>query len=458
MFECYLFRWTMRLSQVFVRSRELAPLIKQACAVDEPAQFMALMAKMPVEPRQLRLWRAIRQSATHFADRAGVKIPSWPDQAARPCFAGQQPYVDYYPAVLAKLDALETFGGASVYAFADYAPLGSDPWMARTPLPSVSAPNGLMLLRFCRSMRAHRGKDLRFVPPPSLSVLAEVAENLKGMITHTAKWLPPDSFSKKAAFARLRVLLNDYEAARVAAGNAGEFNSFWSARVFHRLGFRLPLVSLSKLLAHDELLPSVAATLAIFIERNALFIESVNEAKQFEEGGDLNFSSKEPGHVPLALADPKDGVRRSLHLQRRGSDHLLVSKTEVFNIGRGDAASLEELLRRLSGRWSLDVFTPLFLFRLGFAGIIDGRGSIRYSLVLAHVMWRLFGDRHPPNLLCSCSPPLTGPFVEAVCRAHGKLPDSLRAREPTLISRLLMSDETTIRREIFASWREEAQK
>jgi hypothetical protein len=449
----------MRLSQVFTRSQKLAPLIKQACAVDEPAQFTTLLAKMPVEPRQLLLWKAIREGAIHFADRAGVKIPSWPDQAARPCFAGQQPYVDYYPAVLAKLDALEDFGGTSVYAFADYAPLGSDPWMTRTALPSASAPDGLMPLRFCRSMRTHRGKDLRFVPPPSVEVLAEVAENLKGMITHTAKWLPEESFSKKAAFARLRVLLSDYEAARVAAKNTGEFNSFWSARVFHRLGFRLPLVSLSKLLARDELLPSVAATLAIFIERNALFIESVNQAMQFDDGGDLNFSSKEPGHVPLALADAETGMRRSLRLQRRGADHLLVSTkgTEVFNIGRADAASLEELLRRLSGRWSLDVFTPLFLFRLGVAGIIDGRGSIRYSLVMAHVMRRLFGDRHPPNLLCSCSPTLTGPFVDAVCSAQGKLPETLRSREPTLISRLLMSDEATIRREIAASWREEAQ-
>jgi hypothetical protein len=317
-----------------------------------------------------------------------------------------------------------------------------------------------MSLRFCRSIRAHRGKDLRFVPPPSSAVLAHVAEQLKGMITHTAKWLPQESFSKKAAFERLRALLSDYEEARVRAKNAGEFNSFWSARVFHRLGFRLPLVSLSKLLARDDLLPSIAATLAIFIERNALFIESVNQAMQFDDGGDLNFSSKEPGHVPLALADPANGVRRSLRLQRRGADHLLVSTTgtEVFNIGRADAASLEELLRRLSGRWSLDVFTPLFLFRLGIAGLIDGRGSIRYSLVLAHVLRRLFGDRHPPNLLCSCSPPLTGPFVDAVCRAQGKLPETFRAREPTLISRLLMSDETTIRREISASWREEAQK
>ena len=87
----------MRLSEVFARSQKLAPLIKQACAVDDPARLTALLVKMPVEPRQFLLWRAIRESAIHFADHAGESIPSWPDHAALPCFAGQQPYVTYYP-------------------------------------------------------------------------------------------------------------------------------------------------------------------------------------------------------------------------------------------------------------------------------------------------------------------------------------------------------------------------
>jgi hypothetical protein len=227
------------------------------------------------------------------------------------------------------------------------------------------------------------------------------------------------------------------------------------------LGFRLPLVSLSDLLAHDELLPSVASTLAVFIKQNELFIESINEAMQFDDGGDLNFSSKSLGHIPLALADPQSGVRRFLRVKRDGANYLLVSTKgteEVFNVGRADAGTLEELLRRLAGRWSLDVFTPLFLFRLGIAGIINGRGSIRYSLVLGHVMQRLFGQRHAPNLLCSCSPKLSGPFVEAVRRAHGQFPDSLRSREPTLIARLLSSEESMIRAEISTSWRDGIQE
>jgi hypothetical protein len=451
----------MRLSDLFAHHQKLAFLINEARAVDELQPFAALVAQTPVEPRHLRFWRAIRASAFSFAERAGGESETLPDQSGPPCFAGQQPYVDYYPAVLAKLDALEASHCGSFYAFADYAPFGSDPWMARTQIPSVSAGDGLLRLLFYRTMQAHQSKDLRFVPPPDAAAMADLAEKLKGMITHTAKWLPQESFSKKAAYARLRLLLRDYEAARCRARNAGEFNSFWSARIFHRLGFRLPLVSLSELLAQDELLPTVAATLSVFIKHNALFIESVEEALRFDDGNQLNFSTKSPGHVPLALADRQSGVRRCLRLKRRGADWLLMSGAgteEVFNIGGAEADTLAELLRRLAGRWSLDVFAPLFLFRLGVAGIINGRGSIRYSLVMAHVFKRLFGERPAPNLLCSCCPRLEGPFVEAVCRAHGRLPELLRTHEPTLIARLLYAEESQIREEIADSWRDGVQR
>lgn len=449
----------MRLSQVFVRSEKLRPLIEEARAVDDLGRFKALLAEEPlVETHPLPLWRAVRACAFRLADRAGVVAEPWPESGTRPCFAGQQPYVDYYPAVPAKLDALEASGRSSFYGFGDYAPLGSDHWMARTALPSVGAADGLLPFNFHRSVRARQGRDLRFVAAPDPSVIAELAEKLKGMITHTAKWVSTESFSKKSAFARLRLLLNDYDEACRRAEHAGEFNVLWSVRVFHRLGFRLPFVSLSELLARDELLPSVAATLSVFIRDNELFVESIDEALKLDDGGELNFNRKEPGHVPLALADARSHVRRSLRLERSGPDYLLVSAggtKEVFNVGSADAATLEELLRRLNGRWSLDVFAPIFLFRLGVAGIVNGRGSIRYSLVLAHVLKRLFGERHPPNLLCSCSPRLTGPFVSAVRNAYGRLPETLRSREPTLLTRLLASGEETIRKEIAASWRDD---
>jgi hypothetical protein len=435
----------MRLSEVFTRRAALAPLIESARATDDAETFISAVQAMPANAL---LAGAVRASANDFAATAAIDPPVMDDDGPI-AFAGQQPYVDYYPAVPVKLDALASCGGGSFFAFADYAPLGSDPWMSRTELPSVAAADGVLRLCFQRSLRAQQGRDLRFVPPPDSALLAAVAEKLKGLITDAARHA---TFPKSDAYRRLRELLAFYEEARVRASSLGGFNSIASARLFRRLGFALPFVSLSDLLGREELLPSIAETLAIFIREHALVVEAVNEAMAHDDGAELHFTKKESGHVPLAVAGA-DGIRRPMRLVMNGSDHLLVAGDDTFNAGRADAAALVELLRQLQGRWSLDVFAPLFLFRLGVAGIVNGRGSIRYSLVLGHVLQRVFGERHVPNLLCSTAPPPSGPLIEAVCHARGELPAALREYERTLIDRYLASDPPTIREEIRVAWR-----
>jgi hypothetical protein len=436
----------MRLAEVFSRCDALAPLLDAACATDDARAFAGGVRAMPCNAA---LARAVRAAADDFAARAGIESPAFEGDEPM-AFAGQQPYVDYYPAVPAKLDALAACGGASFYAFADYAPLGSDPWMARTALPCVAAADGVLRMAFQRSLRAHAGRDLRFVPPPDAAVLASVAETLKRTITEAARHA---AFAKGEAYARLRELLAGYDDARRRARSLGEFNAFHSARLFRRLGFAQPFVSMSDFLGRDDVLPSIAATLAHFIREHALVVDAVREAMAYDDRGELHFTAKEPGHVPLAVAGRDDGVRRPVRLEVRGGEHTLVAGDETFCAGRADAAALAEFLRALTGRWSLDIFAPLFLFRLGVAGIVNGRGSIRYSLVLAHVNARLFGGRHVPNLLCSCAPPPSGPLIDAVCRARGELPSALRDYEPTLIDRFLTGDAQTIRDEIRHSWR-----
>jgi len=435
----------MRLTEVFTRCDALAPLIQSACATDDAQTFInGVRAKPP----NAALARAVRASANDFADAAGIARPVMFDDGPI-AFAGQQPYVDYYPAVPVKLDALAACGGASFYAFADYAPLGSDPWMSRTELPSVAAVDGVLRLAFVRSSRAWQGRDLRFVPPPDAALLELIEAKLKGMITDAARHA---TFAKSDAYAQLRELMAGYKEARKRAHSLGAFNAIASARLFQRLGFSLPFVSLSDLLGRDELLPSIADTLATFIRERALVAGAVDEAMAYDDRGELHFTRKESDHVPLAIAG-EDGIRRPVRLVMKGDDHLLVADGETFNVGSADAASLVTLLRQLRSRWSLDVFAPLFLFRLGVAGIVNGRGSIRYSLVLGHVMQRLLGERHPPNLLCSTAPPPSGPLIEAVCRARGGLPPRLRDYEPTLIDRFLTNDPAMIREEIRVAWR-----
>ncbi|HEX6099450.1 MAG TPA: hypothetical protein VF432_24260 [Thermoanaerobaculia bacterium] len=424
----------MQLSDVFgSRRTQLAPLMETASATDQGERFRELVLAQPLDAT---LARAVREAGRAFAERAEIEEGMLTSGA----FGGQQPYVDYYPAVPAKLDPLDECGG--FYAFADYAPLGSDAWMARSELPSVTAAGGLLRLVFHRPLRAHEGKDLRFVPPPSRETLADVEEKLKAMISATARVVP---VARKEMFARLRVLLADYEFAREHASSAGAFNAIWSARTFRRIGFRAPLLSLADLVASDDLLPSIAETLALFIRERRAVAECVAEALALDDEHTLHFTGKGEDHVPLAIADG-NGTRQPV----RFDGDRLVANGQALDAGP-DAASLAEFLRVNRGRWSLDVFAPLFLFRAGVTGIVNGRGSIRYSLVLGKVMHRLFGVAHPPNLLCSCSPPPAGPFAEAVRRTLGD--EAVRGCEPTLIQRLLYDEPETIRRQIAESWR-----
>jgi hypothetical protein len=384
----------MRLSEVFPRCDLLAPLLRDACALEDEREFFARVAAMPLDAVLLR---NVRESAAAFARRAGIE--AGPVRGL--CFAGQQPYVDYYPAVLAKLDALEEAGG--FYAFADYAAVGTDRWMTRTTLPCATSADGVLHLSFMESQRAQRGKDLRFVPAPSRETLRSVEEQLKSLIAHAR--LP-----RKTAHGKLRLLMDDYEEARLRARHFADFTSIASARLFRRLGFTAPFVSMSELLEREE--ARIAEVLDVFARDTGRMVEAVDEALAIG-GGETGFTPKARGHVPLAAAGP-DGMRRP-------------------------AATLER------GRWSLDVFAPVFLMRLGITGLVSGRGSIRYSLVLGRVMQRLFGVPHVPNLLCSASPPPSGPFHEAA--------PALVTWEPTLIARLLTGEPATIREEIHASWR-----
>src|SRR5438067_5995683 len=304
----------MRLTEVFTRCDALAPLIESAGATDDAQSFISNVQAMPPNAA---LTRAVRASANDFAEAAGIAVPVMTD--APIAFAGQQPYVDYYPAVPVKLDALAACGGASFFAFADYAPLGSDPWMSRTELPSVAAADGVLRLAFVRSLRAWHGRDLRFVPPPDAAMLALIAEKLKGLITDAARHA---TLAKSDAYAHLRELMTGYDQARTRAHSLGEFNAIASARLFQRLGFSLPFVSLSDLLARDELLPSIAATLAVFIRERALVAEAVDEAMAYDARGELHFTPKNADHVRLAIAGADDGIRRAVRLVMKGEDHL----------------------------------------------------------------------------------------------------------------------------------------
>ena len=128
-------------------------------------------------------------------------------------------------------------------------------------------------------------------------------------------------------------------------------------------------------------------------------VEAANEAIRLAAPLNRGMSPRQPGHLPLSMTDPATGIRFGLRVARRGVDSVIVGTGPVpfaHDVGRAGQDELLMFLDAHRGRCSPNVFAPIFLFRAGVSGILNGRGAIRYSLVLANVMERLFDLSHPP--------------------------------------------------------------
>lgn len=120
-------------------------------------------------------------------------------------------------------------------------------------------------------------------------------------------------------------------------------------------------------------------------------------------------------YLPLRYSCPACGTRRALTRERRGSDEFAVNvcrcgEVHRFHLG-GDR--LDELLD--SGRWSPDVTLPCYFNSL-MSGVVGGRSSAVYGLVLGEVMEKVLGERPVPMLV----PPDLGAVL-----ADRSTPDSL---------------------------------
>jgi hypothetical protein len=88
------------------------------------------------------------------------------------------------------------------------------------------------------------------------------------------------------------------------------------------------------------------------------------------------------------------------------------------------------------------------MYRCGFHGFVSGRSSLKYSIVIGHVMEKVFEEKHPPNLFCAGTPRPEGHLHTAVLSMLGGLPEAVRDCPPTLIYRLIFSEKDIIRREV----------
>ncbi|HEX6038022.1 hypothetical protein, partial [Longimicrobium sp.] len=350
------------------------------------------------------------------------------------------------------VDALDGCRAPAFCAWVEYDTFASDRLFSRTDLPNPdpSATDPRLTLRFHPGRRAHGKKDLRCVPPPDAAALDRIRADLRGAITLTSRAVP--SFDARAARRALDEVWADYAFAAARAEHAGDFNLLWTARTLRRLEYRTPLVPLGALWDAPGMMRIVAETLVPFVRENAGFVEAANEAIRESAPHDCGMGPREPGHLPLAVTDPETGIRFPVRVVRRGADYVIEGAGPVpFAVSVGGAGE-DELLAFLHahrGRVTPNVFAPVFLVRAGVGGVLNGKGAIRYTLVVARVLERMFGLAHPPNFLCAGPYRGADPFAEA--RAAAGVPPA--DVEPTLLARLLASDPATIRAETAAVWR-----
>lgn len=441
----------MRVHDVFPGPRTES--IRRAAVHDDWDAFVAAADGHPAPPSSTLLAEADALAA-RLETRAetGFAPPRLGDADRPPVFAGQQAYIDYRLGMVAKVDALEGCRAPAFCGWVEYDTFASDRLFSRTDLPNpdAGATDPRLTLRFHPGRRAHGRKDLRRVPPPAASALDRVRAELRGAVTLAARAVP--SLDARAARRALDEAWADYAFAAARAEHAGDFNLLWTARTLRRLGWRTPFVPLGELWDAPGTMRVVAETLVPFVRENACFVEAANEGIRLAAPHDCGMGPREPGHLPLAVTDPETGIRSPVRVVCRGGDHVIEGAGDVpFAVSVGGAGE-DELLAFLDahrGRVTPNVFAPVFLFRAGVGGVLNGRGAIRYTLVVAHVLERMFGMAHPPNFLCAGAYGGPDPFAEA--RAAAGVPPA--DVEPTLLSRLLASDPATVRAEAAVIWR-----
>ena len=446
----------MELRDVFRGSRKGLDLLStKANAFEDPALFAKAVEEWPRDNRQAPLLRAMLELSNKLDERAETGFSPMAKPESMPLVgAGQQPYIDYSLGIVSKIDALDSGTGDyhGFFGFAGYDYFGSDKLISRIEIPTSDplAKDPILRIRLSSHCQKQKNKDMRFVPPPDKKILDDAFSRLKGVVTFAFKHLKEhvSPSQKRRAYERLHQLIENYEYARTHSRSVAEFNTIWSIRTFRILGYNVMFAELEDLFEHEETTVNVVRTLGHIIRENRLFVEIINEITGEAGGCDLLFNPKENGYLPLFMTDKKSGIRFPLQCTKEGSDYLLVSvggEGFKMNIGSASDDEIREFLFIHRGRWSPNIFAPLFLYRCGLNGFMSGTSSIKYAVVVGHVMERLFHERHPPNLLCTCGVCPEEFLHGAMYAGRGELPEPLTRYEPSLLYKMLFSTQDDVR-------------
>jgi hypothetical protein len=317
------------------------------------------------------------------------------DRDAKPVYAAQQIYADYRWSVIAKLLTLSGLGEARCVLpcvlWSDIDRCGSD-----GPSTGFLWPAGAGLnARFVTKRDPEREAETRFAALDRRR-LREVADRLHSWLPS----LPPgiDRRRRRGAqerFGPVRDILLDEHLVTLR-----DLNGALTAYLLQAgLGLSLRSRYVSEVL---ELAPFRRAV-EVVISRLDAFAAAYNQgvAELLARDVDPQLRPRGPAELPLFYSTPPPGSRRlRLHHETDGQGSHYATAAEGAEVhrlalGRG-RLSIDALAA--SGRWSPDVSLVLFLDGL-VSGVVAGRSSALYGLVLNRVRERLYGRRGVPILV-----------------------------------------------------------
>jgi hypothetical protein len=305
-------------------------------------------------------------------------------------YVGQQVQPDYPGSVTAKFRAARDLGQLSamepVVVWLDTDRMGAHKGQAAISWPG---PGGVT--RTAR-LAARRWKELevRLVPVTD--------EDLRSAFGEVARWVAElPRAQRPQAEERRAALANEVLAARPRT--LGEASRSFAAILLRRsLSFAPSSVFASDLLGPGLVAEAVGEVIARIDDVIAVFNQAIEDL--IARDIDPVVKPLPETYLPLHHSCPEDGVRRRLVHERRGGDDFAVNACPCGREYRfrlePASASLGELAD--TDRWSPDVTLPVYVNRLT-SGVVVGRSSALYGLVLNDVVKKVLGERPVPMLV-----------------------------------------------------------
>lgn len=303
-------------------------------------------------------------------------------------WSGQQLYVDYRRSVLSKIfclqDITQAYGLFPLFLWADTDRSGSDTLITKFAWPGPNAKGRITI-----APPQTDEIESRFVILNS-RLLRSAIDRLETSLYQSGE----KTKTTKDNYRRLRELFMSPDPGSLSAFNL-RLTEFLMSNV---LGFMPPSVVLSDLLRAGLFIVELDVVLNCLTDVIAVYNQAIQVLIQQDIDPQVNPLPKH--YLPLFFSCERDNRRIRLSHQIAGRDHVAVATCKCgqsyrFHLGQ-TRLSMAEIAQ--TQRWSPDVTLPL-LVNSYVSGLVAGKSSALYGLVLNEVLSQVCGQKPVPMLV-----------------------------------------------------------